>query len=389
MDERTTKNYHNLNLEGLRGICALTVALSHVLANQILSLEFNSWITYAHFSHAAVLVFFILSGYVIGLSNNNSDFSKKTYLSKRWIRIYPIYFTVVIFCFTIEPQLDLVKIFGSLLLLIGITPALQTNGPLWSIHYEALFYLLFLIVPKGKKSILIQGAIYLVFALIIYISPKIPQIIGGYFTGFIFWLTGLLLSKLPQELSSKKGKIISMLLLLLATNHIVPGAVILNQLGLENEMKGMVSFADIFFLPSCILIIIEVCQIKLRPILRIFLLLISYLFPLLIMFYLILTGRIFESERWLISSFAILLSFLFLLLPQKIVLLRKFAFWGSISYALYIVHYPIGKLLEAIYIPTKLLDKIILIVIWFLSTVTISWLLEIKFQKKFRRLFNV
>lgn len=378
----------NLNIEGLRGICAITVVFAHVFGNNILGFKSNSFLSYINFAHNAVLVFFILSGYVIGLNYNPPDFSKKQYLFKRWLRIYPIYFITLLFVFAIEPSLSLSKVIGNLLLISGPLPKVSTNGPLWSIHYEVFFYLFFLIINKTQKGIIFQMAFFTLLAVLIYINTHWPQIIGGYFAGVVFWLSGFLLSKLPTEVTHSKIRIVCLLLLLMAVNHISPGTIFLNRLGFKNEFKDIISFADLFSLPICILLILEGCNIKLVSWIKPTLYIISFSFPILILLYLAYAGRITENERWIVCLVALFFSFIFYFIRQDSNILKKFAFWGSISYALYIIHYPIGLFLGRIYTANTLFEKVLLFTIWACIVTLLASLLEIKLQKKIKDKFN-
>jgi peptidoglycan/LPS O-acetylase OafA/YrhL len=86
----------NTNLEALRGFAALMVVLGHVIQ---LSFIFNGdyefirrAFNYMFPTHTMVLVFFLLSGYVIGLNYGKQHyFDIKLYLRKRLVRLYPIY----------------------------------------------------------------------------------------------------------------------------------------------------------------------------------------------------------------------------------------------------------------------------------------------------------
>jgi peptidoglycan/LPS O-acetylase OafA/YrhL len=86
----------NNHIESLRGFLAIVVVIHH-LSN--LGKNIDPAFTPNHLDlcslpgHIAVLVFFVLSGYLIGLTNKeqmNYD-EVMPYLKKRAIRLYPIY----------------------------------------------------------------------------------------------------------------------------------------------------------------------------------------------------------------------------------------------------------------------------------------------------------
>src|SRR4051812_9204490 len=101
MAEQKKLAYNN-KLEGLRGLCAVVVAISHFLTFnffQSFEIPYYNFLVHLEFAHEAVLIFFVLSGYVIGLNHINTPCNKKNviaYLKKRALRLYPIYVLAVI-----------------------------------------------------------------------------------------------------------------------------------------------------------------------------------------------------------------------------------------------------------------------------------------------------
>ncbi len=51
----------------------------------------------------------------------------------------------------------------------GWAEGLLTNVVLWSIHYEIIFYLLFLVAGKTKKAILVQGLVCLALGMAMWL----------------------------------------------------------------------------------------------------------------------------------------------------------------------------------------------------------------------------
>jgi len=85
---------HENGIEGLRGFAALLVLYTHFLSSHDLDPNYSMHSYWRIFeaSQGAVLMFFILSGYVIGLTNQR-EFSVanwKNYLSRRVLRIVPL-----------------------------------------------------------------------------------------------------------------------------------------------------------------------------------------------------------------------------------------------------------------------------------------------------------
>lgn len=198
----------NNNLESLRGFACLMVVLHHLIQYQDLwprAFVFKEYINYAFPAHFAVLIFFMLSGYVIGINyeNNFKDIKEiLTYLKKRFIRLYPIY--IICICFTFILNFTSIKDFGyHLVFLQGVFRDINSfNDPLWSIHFEIVFYILF--IPISFFKITPQKVlILLVFLLISLKLINSNEIAMTYIVGFIFWMTGLWLSKFKLQQVSK------------------------------------------------------------------------------------------------------------------------------------------------------------------------------------------
>src|SRR5476651_590347 len=96
------KKQFDYNLESLRGFCALIVLFHHIVIFRDhldpVSIPGHILIPYDPPGRLMVLIFFMLSGYVIGLVySDKKDFSITDYIKKRLIRLYPIYiFSILI-----------------------------------------------------------------------------------------------------------------------------------------------------------------------------------------------------------------------------------------------------------------------------------------------------
>lgn len=189
-------------LDSLRGLAASIVVFHHVFvfhlkwfANTIGedSFLFRLSAFISDLNHDAVLFFFVLSGFVIRLSTNKLDLTKKHdlnyYLYKRFRRILPLYWitlavTLILGLFHGHPQLEesygLLTLFGNLLFLqtsdqVGSywVASYGENGPLWSLAYEMFFYLflpLFLIflVTLARKLRMQLESWHLLFAAFLF-----------------------------------------------------------------------------------------------------------------------------------------------------------------------------------------------------------------------------
>lgn len=381
---------YNYNLEGLRGIAALIVVLGHCCGIEyFLDPTYNiSKLNFLSVGHSAVLIFFILSGYVIGLTNQLSfnGVNVKSYLRRRWIRLYPIYFVGVLLGIMVYSE-TLWKITGNFLFLQELAvPSIVGNSPVWSLNYEVIYYLLFLFFwafNKSRKLIYSTLVICSIISVMGWVSSHIPSLASSYATGLIFWLSGMLLAEQPSVEGEEEGKkrlsLISYLFLFFALSNLQLGRVILNVVGLEENSAGKVHLSDLISVfPVCILIISEVAERKIQYIrlLKIY----CFLLPLLFFAYLMLSGRI-TDPFW--QSKIILYGLAIATYPIKVSIhsFGKAALLGKISYALYLVHFPIMYVLHQVTVFSGTsFSFIVRILIVLVVSVLLSHILEIKFQ---------
>lgn len=389
-DQSRETRLYDYGLEGLRVLAAFWVGYAHVFNfKNLLDPNFhpsNKYLGALHAAHGAVLIFFILSGYVIGLTNTKPCNKSRifNYLVRRIVRLVPIYFIAVIFSVIAAPQDSLQVILGNLFFLQpGIVRVLSSNPILWTLNYEVIYYLIFLLIwyYKPKSQYLFLGA--LIIAIIGWIVPDFPQLLSAYASGWIFWLSGLWLAwRAKPNNSSHKFPLWSYLLLIAATNHFATGKIILNGLGLVNKNADIISLSDLTLLPICFLII---CSITNRDVNFKWLNIISFVIPLSTVSLLMITGRLWSNSHWIISTVYTVLSLILVAYKLNSDVLNKMAFLGSISYAFYVFHVPIMHLIHN-YFPVSgsLFSFILRFGTWFLLTVGISTVLELVVQPKIK-----
>ncbi len=149
----------NNNFDLLRFLFASTVFLVH--AYSLSGSKSLSAISDLLSSSIAVKAFFIVSGFLIFMSYENTQ-NIKSYFLKRLRRIYPAYFIVIVLCVLVGAifstysfmqywSLDVLKyIFSNLLFLNFLQPDLPglfennkiqaINGALWTLKIEVMFY---------------------------------------------------------------------------------------------------------------------------------------------------------------------------------------------------------------------------------------------------------
>jgi peptidoglycan/LPS O-acetylase OafA/YrhL len=159
------------NLDALRGICALFVALFHFPANGLL-------VRNALVGNAYLFVdyFFVLSGFVIAFSYGDRLLSRQIsfarFLGLRLGRIYPLHLAVLAAFVLLQLLLFLPALSGlsdrppftgpyspislihniPLLHAFGVDPGLTWNGPSWSIAAEVWCYALFGLILAMRPS---------------------------------------------------------------------------------------------------------------------------------------------------------------------------------------------------------------------------------------------
>jgi len=134
---------------------------------------------------SGVHIFFVISGFIMVYTSfykkSDGHFSFSTFLSRRAIRIYPIYF---IYCalyiyfyhnFLGVPLLSFGELIGCLLLLPGYSA--KIIGPGWTLAYEVYFYLCFSIamilgLKKGIRTLTVFFLASIALRFFIYTSPQ-------------------------------------------------------------------------------------------------------------------------------------------------------------------------------------------------------------------------
>ena len=187
----TRPYFHNLN--GLRFLASIAVITFHSVS---LHREiwgdfyhhpfFQKFVFIANRGHMGIVFFFVLSGFLITYllfweTKEKDKINLKHYLFRRFLRVWPLYFLVVIFGFFIFPYLPYgietkhelwrFLIFFSNIdeILIGAFDPINFLSATWTVSVEEQFYLVwgvFIGVFRFKK----ERAYYAFFLLIILLS---------------------------------------------------------------------------------------------------------------------------------------------------------------------------------------------------------------------------
>ena len=199
-----------VKLEAIRGFAALYVVCHHTLPKS--TFLFGHEFFFFRYGQEAVILFFILSGFVIqNAFATSSDQSFKSFFLKRFLRIYiPLLFvfaahfamvTINHYHFT---ALDWKSLFGNLLMTqqvsglwrhpVSFSPFLG-NLPLWSLSFEWWFYMIFFFASSRLKN----RASYVVYATGMAASLAYlfyPDFIVRELMYLVIWWAGVDIAKL-------------------------------------------------------------------------------------------------------------------------------------------------------------------------------------------------
>ncbi len=326
-------------LDALRGFASIYIAISHWIYDLNLPTAVK---VFFRFGQEAVIVFFILSGFVICYSYNKSDDkSLRTFYIKRFRRIYfPLFCSFIISIVVCRFVFSYKELIGNILMLQdfstakpgAIVPSFLGNSPLWSLSYEWIFYMIFPfifpIVKFNKNRCHIIG-LFSVLNLIIYIL--FPNHIFLVFSYFLIWWTGLELCE-----------------------HF------LYQTKLQH--KTLISYYLVI-----LLILGFTCFIQYR------------------------THKIIEPgmypyllfRHFVFAFICLIMTIYFTSFTKKLIgIIKPFSALAPISYGIYIIHYPI--LVQASFGVSPIIAVIIKILLLF----GLAYLIEIVLQPKVNKLIN-
>lgn len=192
-------------LEALRGFAALYVVLFHTFPQKFYLLGINVGILF-RFGSEAVIVFFVLSGFVIKYSFEKSkDKSFKQYFKRRFIRLYIPLIFIFILGYLIksysegalsDPEWG--NLIGNLFMLQDvisqkpnvISVTYMGNGVLWSLSYEWWFYMFFFIAIANINSEKLNKWINIIVVISAISYLFYPFIINRLIMYFAIWWTG-------------------------------------------------------------------------------------------------------------------------------------------------------------------------------------------------------
>jgi peptidoglycan/LPS O-acetylase OafA/YrhL len=196
-------------LDALRGATAFYVLIHHFVH---LTPAMAAWAPYFVFGQFAVMIFFVLSGFVIGYSVGIKGGTLKTrsYLVGRFRRIYPVLIVVMLASWWMM-QLTMKEDIGfkwpdfvGNLLQLQDAPhpgrafePYMFNFVLWSLAYECWFYLLFYLLYRGLPGKALQQDVWAasisVAGMLSYLAY--PNALSMYASYFVLWWAGLRMAR--------------------------------------------------------------------------------------------------------------------------------------------------------------------------------------------------
>jgi peptidoglycan/LPS O-acetylase OafA/YrhL len=138
--------------DAVRGFAASYVFAGHLVMNCFPRTA--RWTVLFLFGQEGVMLFFLLSGFVVMYSmETGADKSFGTYIGRRFFRIYPIFILALALSYALAASwsVDLKVLVGNLLMLQDFTDGkpgvlfgtFEGDLPLWSLSYEWWFYLMY------------------------------------------------------------------------------------------------------------------------------------------------------------------------------------------------------------------------------------------------------
>ncbi|HTB31931.1 MAG TPA: acyltransferase [Bacteroidia bacterium] len=182
MNEPAKSKVHFPNLDGLRFVGSFIILILHMEELKVTTgKEPILWVKrYLPLGGVDVSLFFVLSGFLIGYlllkeKNDTGDINTRKYYTRRCLRIWPLYFLIILLGFFLFPYLgkwwgidDLqlnspYKYLDFVLCMLFLPPygmKMRAIGATWSVRVEEVFYIFEpLILKRTKKYITVFLAI--------------------------------------------------------------------------------------------------------------------------------------------------------------------------------------------------------------------------------------
>lgn len=204
-------------LESLRGFAAIYVVVGHICNvhfenGKVLGVSGAYFLPF-RFAAEAVILFFLLSGFVIRYSTKD-EVSFAEYFFKRFRRIYPLFFLSLGYSYVLSSYayngwrpVDVPQLLGNVFLLQdfafrrpGVWFNEFYNDALWSLSYEWWFYMLFFPLMKWRTSPRNKNlAVYAFSLACVVLNLFLPNQLCWFGAYFVVWWTGAEMAREYRE----------------------------------------------------------------------------------------------------------------------------------------------------------------------------------------------
>jgi peptidoglycan/LPS O-acetylase OafA/YrhL len=392
----------DMGLEGLRGICACLVLYGHMtIPKMTLDPGYapSSRLWWFNLGSSAVLFFFVLSGYVIGFTVREpfSGPGARAYASRRLVRLTPVNTAAVLLSFALMTLVPPAAVLGNLAFLQNFSAypfgvriiVMPDNLNLWSLNFEALYYVAFLAVwrmaPRAGWVLLVIGAAASAAAVL----PGSHLMASGYAYGALYWIAGLAAAWLAAP-TGRPGNWPSAMLAVAAMCRL---ATLERALGLAHLLNGVAwlpipSLHRLDILPAFVWLILAVTGRS--PIWQRRLALACLTWASIGLAWGLFAGDVAEPGAMACYAAAIALAWLLAGWRPATSLLARVAPVGAISYAIYAVGFPIQYgLLKVNWLPSgSAWSYCLRAALLVATTFGLAWILEKKLQPAVRRAFS-
>jgi peptidoglycan/LPS O-acetylase OafA/YrhL len=333
------------NLNALRGWAAVLVVLYHFVAGRrSLPAGFEG----VGGGRGPVLLFFVISGYVIGLCYRRPwlDSEAGPYWGRRAVRLVPLYLIALGLSLVVMGRPFNWLTLGSHLLFVQNfepygsvhLPPILSNGSLWTLAYEMAYYGLFLLVWRGRPAAVPSFAALFILALAGLVLPPGEKWISSLAAGYIFWLSGLVIAWfLPQQIR-KPFPFFGLLLLLLGCEQTEPLKLLLAPFHRDLSTLPLICVTDLAYLPFCFFLVASATG-RDRGLNWKWLWAAAWLCFILSVVLAVKTAGWNPRIAWALTYTVAGTALLWVPISGKVV--RLGSWLGGISYALYLVHQPI------------------------------------------------